>query len=489
MLLLVTLVNSLLWSAVLPFNSGNDENLHLETARFIGEHGRLPVFGPGKDAYAYFDQELGVARSSYALHPSLPYILGGFLIRLVPTRTDADILHAARLLSVAAAVATVLFASLTAQVLFPHHLLLRLAVPVLVAFQPQFTYITGYVNNDAFATAAASLVVWLTVRRLLAVPGEDWMGTVSLGVALGVVILSKFNVYPIMPFAVLGYGWSRRRQLWPMLRGLALVGLLALAVGGWWPLRNALLYHGDWLAMETSRTAWLAVDPAYQSYAEKGFGIGSVGLLGIWWIETFDTFWAAFGPGGRHVTLGRVFYLGFALIVLSSLQGLGRLLSQLPEKLKRRADQPRAIVFLGLALFTTGLLLLSLVNSFVNDYQPQGRYLFPALVPISILLAVGIAHFRLAAQSSGWPLLTTGVYFIATNLLGLWGYVLPAYYPGHGTGAEVLHAVAAGNAWFFPTPVLSALALLLFAGVALVVWSLLRAFQQASAGEHRRSDV
>jgi hypothetical protein len=34
----------------------------------------------------------------------------------------------------------------------------------------------------------------------------------------------------------------------------------------------------------------------------------------------------------------------------------------------------------------------SLYTSFYQDFQPQGRYLFPALVPISVLLVLGLGQ-------------------------------------------------------------------------------------------------
>src|SRR5438045_9763866 len=45
-LLAIAAANSLLWAFTVPFNEAPDEAAHFQVARFILDHGRLPIFRP-----------------------------------------------------------------------------------------------------------------------------------------------------------------------------------------------------------------------------------------------------------------------------------------------------------------------------------------------------------------------------------------------------------------------------------------------------------
>jgi hypothetical protein len=72
---------------------------------------------------------------------------------------------------------------------------------------------------------------------------------------------------------------------------------------------------------------------------------------------------------GVLLLLGSLATLGFALVAWLRLPGLTRLLIV------------TAPAFIALNV------LASLYNSWTYDFQPQGRYLFPSLVPLAVLLA------------------------------------------------------------------------------------------------------
>ena len=73
---------SLSW--VLPFNQGPDEEMRYLVPQYIYKHGTLPA---GWDPEVRHRVLWGI---SYAFHPILPYVLGGWLMRLVGLFSDSQ---------------------------------------------------------------------------------------------------------------------------------------------------------------------------------------------------------------------------------------------------------------------------------------------------------------------------------------------------------------------------------------------------------------
>jgi hypothetical protein len=103
------------------------------------------------------------------------------------------------------------------------------ALPVLggllVAFLPQFAFMSGAVNNDAAVTAIAALLLWLTAR--VARRGLQWRTAFALGAAAALVPLFKATgvaIYPVIGLIVAAVALQRRDRA-------TLIGLAGLAAG------------------------------------------------------------------------------------------------------------------------------------------------------------------------------------------------------------------------------------------------------------------
>jgi len=123
--------------------------------------------------------------------------------------------------------------------------MIALGTCLLVAFNPQFIFISGAVNNDNLVIALSSLAVLFCIRLLT--KGPTARNALALGFLLGLAHLTKLNSLPLwllLPF-VLGLAHVRHRPpLKATIRHLLLICLAALAISGWWFVRNYSLY-GD----------------------------------------------------------------------------------------------------------------------------------------------------------------------------------------------------------------------------------------------------
>jgi hypothetical protein len=151
---------------------------------------------------------------------------------------------------------------------------------------------------------------------------------------------------------------------------------------------------------------------------------GYLHLVANW---TFRSFWAAYTPPGRPASQGvpfflpPTFYLLYGLFTLTVLGGLIRL------RLRRKTDfTALQRHFLLLLFLTTCLVAASFVGFIWTFFQTQGRYLYPATLPLSLLAALGYraalpVRYRDALMGG-----TLALFFLLALAFLLTG-VVPAY--------------------------------------------------------------
>ena len=183
---------------------------------------------------------------------------------------------------------------------------------------------------------------------------------------------------------------------------LALIALVAAAVGGWWYLRNALLYRDPLAVQVHVDTLWGRSAPA------------SATTLLAELPKVFRSFWGGFGWG--HVEFASWVYLALGAALAVGLIGWRRAWKQ-----RRLAGQGR--VFL-LAVVWWLLLLVALLAWMREVEAPHGRLLFPAIGAGALLLVGGWG-----ALPQTWlrPLLPAGL--LALSALTPWTVIRPAFAP------------------------------------------------------------
>jgi 4-amino-4-deoxy-L-arabinose transferase-like glycosyltransferase len=206
-----------------------------------------------------------------------------------------------------------------------------------------------------------------------------------LPILTGLTLLTKATGILLIPIMLLGVVVVVRllSGRWGAAFGAATLALvITLLVSGWWLVRNYILY-GDPLLQRTFLEVFAGTAKA-QDFLDQGMTWGQYAQLVADW--TFRSFWFAYGvPDTAHTGLpnflpGSV-YLGLGALMLGAVVGFVLCL--------REPSPAWARMWLLLAGLCLLLTLVSFVLFVRVFFQTQGRYFYPALLPISVFWALG----------------------------------------------------------------------------------------------------
>ncbi|MGD9099171.1 MAG: DUF2142 domain-containing protein [Anaerolineae bacterium] len=405
-----------------------DEPAHYNYVRQLAEEGRFPVLEMGDYDQDYmsrltserFPPELSLDAVEYGdHHPPLYYLLA------TPVYLIFDgALTPLRLFSVVLGVGVVLLAYVVAATVFPARPLIALGTAAFVAFLPQHVAMMAGVNNDSLAELLIGAILWMVVVDEGPLRGtkDEARWLVGLGVVLGLGLVTKTTFLPIalvVAFALLLAWWREGERAWGRLaRSLALVfGPALLIVLPWW-LRNLSLYggldiyglanHAVVVVDQPRSSEWIA-DYGWRYLLEEGLS------------TTFQSFWGQFGWMGVLMPT----WLYRALALCSGVLVMG-LLYWLRERGRETMRDARLVVLAA----TVPLVGAAYVYYNFTFVQHQGRYLFPALIPMALGVALAVdALLRLTRwPERPRPLAFTAPYLALTalDLYALWRIILPA---------------------------------------------------------------
>lgn len=402
-----------------------DEPAHYNYIRQVAEEGRLPVIKMGDWDSDYqnlltatgFDPQYTeeLDRIEYEDHqPPLYYLLVTPLYLV----SDGD-LTTLRLGSVVLGLGMVLCAFAVVRALFPDQPLLALSTSALVAFIPQHLAMLSGVNNDALAELLVALT-FLGIIYYMTTETPSLRLAIGLGVLVGLVLLTKSTVYFVAGIAGLAILWRCwQGQLSPMLAGRYLAAYLipALLLGGLWWGRNLSVYGGtDFLGLQRHDQV-AAGQLQTDDYIERELGGDTAQYRRNMRDTVFHSFWGQFGWMALPME-SRVYKLLLAAC-LGMLIGSGLYLWQNTLNTQQK-------IYLGLMLLSIGLVLAAFLFYNLQFVQFQGRYLFPALIPLALWGAMGLNGWSLVA-SRQWPPLRWMSVVAAMSLALLAWYALHTY--------------------------------------------------------------
>ncbi|MFQ3632791.1 glycosyltransferase family 39 protein [Roseiflexus sp.] len=384
-----------LYNLMTPLGEGPDEPGHAAYVFFLAREGRLPVQCPPPCVS-------DVPGSGH--HPPLAYLLatpatlwlpqsertfdlpgnprftwaGGDQVNAVAHGSreqwpwDAQVWawRLARGVSSLAGAATVIFTYLVVRCRADDAVTgdrVALLAAALVAFNPQFIFISSLISNDALLAALGAVLLWLVVSSPRSLPRA-----MLIGVVLGLALITKQSALIFVPLALV---WcvtgEKRLGVAASAGGAAIVVAGAALVSSWWYLRNWRLY-GDPLGLQAFRAefatqAFEAINPAAWA-----------GAL----ITLYESFWVRFGWMNLPAPAWAMSV--YAALLAAAVAGWVRILVRPNKAMHRRSWQLVALPFLTLAwvvsfAFTAGLVAW------------QGRLLFPAIAAIAALLACGLS--------------------------------------------------------------------------------------------------
>ncbi|MBZ0306376.1 MAG: glycosyltransferase family 39 protein, partial [Anaerolineae bacterium] len=120
--------------------------------------------------------------------------------------------------------------------------------PVTLAFlavTPTFWRRAMGVNNDQLIFLFAAVVIWLLAKTLR--DGMRWWESIAIGVFLGLGLLTKIYMFPLVITTAVVLIWRGKKALPHLL----VIGLITVLISGWWYVRNYRLY-GDFTAAAIS---------------------------------------------------------------------------------------------------------------------------------------------------------------------------------------------------------------------------------------------
>jgi hypothetical protein len=323
-----------------------------------------------------------------------------------------------RSLSVLMGAVTVWITFRIGQEIFPGRPEMAVGAAGLAAFIPEFLFISGAVNDDNGAALFGALALWAMARILR--EGFNARRCVGLGVALGLGLLSKLTVIALLPTAGLAVALvAWRNRSW---RDLFIFGLVVLSV--------AALLSAPWFV----RQYLLHGDPIGLSQETEGFGEPerSPSLADLWpdlyWLRT--SFWGRLGA--NQIPLSGWIYVVLDIVTLLALAGLVRLVilrRDFPRSSVSNLRSPSAVRPLQLAVLVVAFLFTfgpMVVRRFLRPMPNFGRYLFPVLPAIVLLLFTGLRACLTRRCSTRLALSVTGA-MLVLGVAALVFFLAPAY--------------------------------------------------------------
>ena len=437
-----------------PMGEAPDEPSHVQYVMFLREEHSLPIVPAD-----------GAARLPQGKHPPLYYLLGAlfsaggdfkslgftenphFSYRVPDDSKTPAFVHPEavslaetpgevtgrrlRFVSLLAGLLTVWATWALGRTVWPDRDEMAVASAAVVGFMPAFAFTAGIFNNDALAAAWSAVIVWLSVKLAVGISSpleathtsgnfRDRFGSgqpalaITLGVVLGLALITKLTTLPIFGVATVAVLWRARVEgLGWLVKAGALVGGAGLLVGGWWPVRNIMLYG---FADPFGLRRWAGSIPHLERIVPLQRELGTYLTI------QFTSFWGRFG--WVNVPLPVSVYITIAVACALAVAGLFGLLIGF-RALQGQTKTGLMICLLAAILAYASALRLGIT---LNLVAAHGRYLNIALAPLSVLLVsglVGLLPPRASRVASG--ALIAGMLGLGT--FSLFGVLIPAYRP------------------------------------------------------------
>jgi hypothetical protein len=355
-----------------------DEQAHFKYVKYIVENHSLPVQtsrvgSPTKD-WEYYQPPL------YYLSLTPLYILSERLFQ-----EELITVRLLRIFSIMLWGITVLFAFKFLRSLNVHDPFLKTFVILITCLLPTYTFLSSVINNDNLLIAVGSGILYLTVQPI------SFRNSALIGILLGLALLTKLNavVYIALIMLILVVGLVRRTIGRAAIPYFVLPIIFAMFIWAPWAWRNWNVY-GSVTAEEVANVSaqWKTI---------------FIPLLG-----TFQgmqsSFWAVSGIKNDI----SFFYpkIGMHIFYFACIGLLLGLFSKRKKLILLVQKNSNIIIASALAV----LINVILVFRFEILYgQGQGRFLFPLLIPISLLMGMGLKMFSISDTKNS-PIHLTGFF-------------------------------------------------------------------------------
>ncbi|MBQ8230557.1 MAG: hypothetical protein IJZ34_01295 [Lachnospiraceae bacterium] len=402
-----------------------DEHARFMVPWYICQHGTIPTG---------FEEEIRIPSYgfSYGLYNVFPYIVQGYLMRLASFFTDSKLilLYVARFVNVASGTCMAYVVYLLSCKLF-QAAGFGWAFCFAVMYLPQSLFLHTYVNTDSMCLLSVAMMLY----GLVSAYREGFTRVNCLWVCCGIILcaLSYYNAYGyILSCSLLfaAYFLQRKEGRWTydwrkMLKKGIFISVIVLAGISWWFIRSYILYDGDFLGLATREKMAIEyaspeVNPLTMStYENRGYTILEMMRENNFLESVFYSFVAAFGSMTitANIWIYRLYKVFFAAGLLSCVFLSFPILSGKTEQSSTRTDSLSALtvssrtlsgwkqIFFHINMIFCILMpmFLLLRYAYTMDFQTQGRYLMPALIPLMYYTIRGFEKLAAFKLWRTWP--------------------------------------------------------------------------------------
>lgn len=440
-----------------PFGNPPDEYNRYLVTKYIADNDNLPN---GYDEAIRID---GYG-FSYAFQPILPYMFQGYAMKFVNLFTDSlqALLYTARGVNL-------LFGFITAWIvliLSKQWFRGRCAgwiFAFLTTFLPQSIFVHTYVNTDSCCMLSIAIILYALTRGLK----DSFSLRSCILLAAGIILcaLSYYNAYGYILSSILIFtafflhaaGGRPHFHAKDFFKKGIFISALVLAGIAWWFIRSALLYDGDFLGLRSrDACAALYAVPGFQpdnrvTWQSQGFSILDMIRESNFITLSGMSFIGMYGPMTIATSLWvyrfykALFFTGILMCILipgnaASVPGSSFLMAELPGQAPPGDRRRWLNIFchINMTFCIVMPLILSLIYSYATDYQPQGRYLLPALLPLCFYAIRGLeklwmlslpllGKMRLPDWTGKLLSLLVCAAIAGLLILTVYGYAFPSY--------------------------------------------------------------
>ncbi len=410
---------------VQPKETAPDEGMKMIMIKYMMDNGSLPH---GDDP-AILDDVWG---TSYGFTPYTPYIIGASFGIIAHNFTDSmDVIYrVARIPSIIFYVLTIIFIIKIAEILFDDKKYRWLFILLFSTF-PSIVYTGSYINIDMYAIFTSSFIIYAWMCGLFS-NGQDKLdlkikeklnkktkkqdakkekvsskniveiwntkSCILLGIAVGLCALSYYNAYGYILTSIIIFVASiiiNKISFKEFIKKAVIISVIALLIGGWFFVRNAIIYEGDFLALNIS-------EETSEKYAQENFkpstkwlpakehlGVYEFLIVTRWLPVTLVTFVAAFGQLLNLRAYVYTYGLYIFVLVVAVIGYFARFYKF--KQIKEWRENKFTLLFDICMLINILIpIALDVYYSYFSDYQPQGRYLLPIVIPMMYFVTLGI---------------------------------------------------------------------------------------------------
>ncbi len=427
LLLIATFLKGLVFSIVIPIWHTPDEQAHFAQVAYFGEFNKMPKSGfdlnreileaerllgterdeKGNNKFTFhpeyrieytnstqgkYEEEIENFPNSYrrelvkyesANYPPLYYWLTGAIYKIFYQTDLITRVYLARFISILTGVGVVFFSWLISKELFPKNKLLQVTLPILVSFQPMFSFLTSGVSSDNLFNLLFTALIWTSV--VLISKGLSLKYLVFSLSLLTLTFLTKPQFMLAIPMLVLALIFSfllDKKASNSVKAGAFFLCLISLPLIYFLVVDLNFYQIIEKIYVQSFFPGTPVTQMSFYSFLKETF-IHTIAEVTPWYWGVFNWLGVTL-PRDIHRVINRIMILAAIGVVIKLLLVIRK--RSYEDYLFIYLILASLIYFLGITYYNY---LFSLSHGF--PFGIQGRYYFPTLVAHIAILLLGLS--------------------------------------------------------------------------------------------------